>query len=117
VSGPGLAADHRAARRCVSRRSTRAAIVALAHAGDAAARATMARFYERLAGALATVINVLDPDVVVLGGGPLEHRADLRRGRRAPAGARVLRRVATPVVRNRHGDSSGVRGAAWLWPP
>jgi fructokinase len=77
----------------------------------------MARFYERLAGALATVINVLDPDVIVLGGGlsNIEPLCD-EVGARLPA--HVFSDVLTTrVVRNRHGDSSGVRGAAWLWPP
>ena len=76
----------------------------------------MARFYERLAVALATVINVLDPDVVVLGGG-LSNIEPLCDEVRARLSAHVFSdAVATPVVRNRHGDSSGVRGAAWLWP-
>jgi fructokinase len=77
----------------------------------------MARFYERLAGALATVINVVDPDVVVLGGG-LSNIEPLCDEVHARLPAHVFSdAVATPVVRNRHGDSSGVRGAAWLWPP
>jgi len=117
VSGPGLAADHRRSAPDASATLDAAAIAALARAGDAVARATMARFYERLAGALATVINVLDPDVVVLGGGlsNIEPLCD-EVGARLPAHV-FSDAVATPVVRNRHGDSSGVRGAAWLWPP
>jgi len=117
VSGPALAVDHGRSAPAASPSLDAAAIAALAHAGDAAAFATMARFYERLAGALATVINVLDPDVVVLGGG-LSNIGPIC----AEVGARLPAHVfsdalATPVVRNRHGDSSGVRGAAWLWPP
>ena len=117
VSGPALAVDHGRSAPAASPSLDAAAIAALAHAGDAAALATMARFYERLAGALATVINVLDPDVVVLGGG-LSNIGPIC----AEVGARLPAHVfsdalATPVVRNRHGDSSGVRGAAWLWPP
>jgi len=117
VSGPGLAADHRRSAPGASATLDAAAIAALARAGNAVARATMARFYERLAGALATVINVLDPDVVVLGGGlsNIEPLCD-EVGARLPAHV-FSDAVATPVVRNRHGDSSGVRGAAWLWPP
>jgi len=117
VSGPGLAADHRRSAPGGSPSLDAAAIAALARAGDADARATMARYYERLAGALATVINVLDPDVVVLGGG-LSNIGPLcdEVGARLPAHV-FSDAVATPVVRNRHGDSSGVRGAAWLWPP
>jgi fructokinase len=77
----------------------------------------MARFYERLAAALATVINVVDPDVVVLGGG-LSNLAPLCEELRARLTAHVFSdALTTEVVRNRHGDSSGVRGAAWLWPP
>ena len=116
VSGPGLAADHRRSAPGASATLGAAAIAALARAGDAVARATMARFYERLAVALATVINVLDPDVVVLGGG-LSNIEPLCDEVRARLPAHVFSdAVATPVVRNRHGDSSGVRGAAWLWP-
>jgi len=118
VSGPGLAADHRRhATPGASATLDAAAIAILARSGDADAVATMARFYERLAAALATVINVLDPDVVVLGGGlsNIEPLCD-EVGARLPAHV-FSDAVATPVVRNRHGDSSGVRGAAWLWPP
>ena len=116
VSGPGLAADHRRAVPASSPLLDAAAIVALAKGGDAEARATMARFYERLAAALATVINVLDPDVVVLGGGRsnIEPLCDELRTR-LPAHV-FSDSFATPVVRNRHGDASGGRGAAWLWP-
>jgi predicted NBD/HSP70 family sugar kinase len=117
VSGPGLAADHRRNAPGASASLDAATIAALARAGDADARATMARFYERLAGALATVINVVDPDVVVLGGG-LSNIEPLCDEVHARLPAHVFSdAVATPVVRNRHGDSSGVRGAAWLWPP
>ena len=117
VSGPGLAADHRRSAPGASATLDAAAIAALARAGNAVARATMARFYERLAGALATVINVVDPDVVVLGGG-LSNLAPLCEELRARLTAHVFSdALTTEVVRNRHGDSSGVRGAAWLWPP
>ncbi|HSC63846.1 MAG TPA: ROK family protein [Caldimonas sp.] len=117
VSGPGLAADHRRSVRGASASLDAAAIAALAQGGDAPARATMARFYERLAGALAGVINVLDPDIVVFGGGlsniePLCDEVRARLPRHVFSDA-----LATDVARNRHGDSSGVRGAAWLWPP
>ncbi|MBL8658956.1 MAG: ROK family protein [Rhodospirillales bacterium] len=93
-----------------------AAITALAEAGDPAATAGLAGYAERLARALASVINVLDPDVIVLGGG-LSNISRLYDD--VP---RLWRRwvfsdhVATALRRNRHGDSSGVRGAAWLWP-
>ena len=117
VSGPGLAADHRRhATPGASATLDAAAIAILARSGDADAVATMARFYERLAAALATVINVLDPDIVVLGGGlsNIEPLCDEVRARLP--GHVFSDALATPIVRNRHGDSSGVRGAAWLWP-
>jgi fructokinase len=113
LSGPGLARDH--ARVTGETRATHE-IVRAADAGDPAARATMARYHDRLARALAVVINVVDPDVVVLGGG-MSNVAGL-----ADAASALLPRyvfsdtVVTRVVRNVHGDSSGVRGAAWLWP-
>ena len=117
VSGPALAADQLRATGARSPPLDAAAIVALASAGDADARATLARFYERLAGALATVINVVDPDVVVLGGG-LSNIASLCDELRARLPAHVFSdALTTEIVGNRHGDSSGVRGAAWLWPP
>ena len=114
LSGPGLAADH---RRHGGSAMESAAIVAGAAAGDAACRATLDRYAERLARALAGVINILDPDVIVLGGG-LSSLACLydevpRRWGRHVFSDRVVPRLLPPL----HGDSSGVRGAAWLWPP
>jgi fructokinase len=113
LSGPGLAADH---RRCTGQALDAPSIAALARSGDGAAARTMDRFYERLSKALASVVNVLDPDIVVLGGG-LSNIDEIY----LEVPARLPRcvfsdGVATPVVRNVHGDSSGVRGAAWLWP-
>lgn len=113
LSGPGLAADH--ARR-TGERLEGAALAARAAAGDAAARGTLARHADRFARALAVVIDVLDPDVVVLGGGVsrLEH---LYEAIPAAWGAHVFGDVVrTRLVPAAHGDSSGVRGAAWLWP-
>ncbi len=114
LSGPGLAADH---ARCGGDSLTGPEIVAGAEAGDAAALATLARWEERLARGLAHVVDVLDPDVVVLGGG-LSGIARLYES--VPA---LLPRwvfggeAATPLRRALHGADSGVRGAAWLWPP
>jgi fructokinase len=90
---------------------------ALAADGGAENEAAMRRYELRLARALAQVINILDPDVIVLGGGVsnLERLYD-----RVPRlwGEFVFSdAVATRLVKNQHGDSSGVRGAAWLWPP
>ena len=91
-------------------------IAALAAAGDAQAQATLARYCNRLASALATVVNVVDADIVVLGGG-LSNIDALYPQVAALLPRHVFSdRCTTPVVKNRHGDSSGVRGAAWLWP-
>ena len=77
---------------------------------------TLARWHRRLARALAAVINLLDPDHIVLGGG-LSNVPRLAEDVAAQLPAWVFsNRVDTVLVRNRHGDSSGVRGAAWLWP-
>ena len=113
LSGPGLAADH--ARHGATCGSDASAIAALAVAGNAAARATMARFYGRLACALGGVINVLDPDVIVLGGGLSNIDALYDEMAQRLPGQVFSDQCTTPVVRNLHGDSSGVRGAAWLW--
>ena len=90
-------------------------IVALARDGDATARAALERYANRLARALAHVINLLDPDVIVLGGGM--SNVDELYGLVPPQLPAYVfgREVTPPLVRNRHGDSSGVRGAAWLW--
>lgn len=113
LSGPGFAADH--ARRGGAGRDAKA-IVAGALAGDASCRQSLDRYCERLARSLATVINVVDPDVIVLGGGlsnidALYDEVPRRWGRHV-----FSDRVDTRLARHRHGDSSGVRGAALLWP-
>jgi len=112
LSGPGFAAEH--ARHAGGALDPRA-IVAAAASGDAAARASVARYTERLARALAQIVNILDPDAIVLGGGISNVDAlydDVPRR----WGAFVFSdRVTTPLKRAKHGDSSGVRGAAWLW--
>jgi fructokinase len=112
LSGPGFAADH--ARTAGERRSAEE-IASRAAAGDPLARASLDRYVERLARSLAAVINVLDPEVIVLGGGlsNLEALYDV-----VPRlwGAHVFSDdVRTRLARPVHGDSSGVRGAAWLW--
>ena len=113
VSGPGLARDHRAAGGDDLAPSE---IAARAAAGDGVAEAALARYEDRLARALATVINVVDPEAIVLGGGV----SNLERlYARVPARwdeYAFSDRVDTRLLRARHGDSSGVRGAAWLWP-
>ena len=113
LSGPGLARDH--ARHTGRTRDGRA-IVHDALAGDADARATLDRHAERLGRALASVVNVLDPDVIVLGGG-LSNVPGLPEAAAAGLPPWVFSdTVVTRVVRHVHGDDSGVRGAAWLWP-
>ena len=112
LSGPGLVADH---ERSTGQRVEPARIVASATAGDLAAQATLARYDDRLARSLATIINVLDPDVIVLGGG-LSNLDRLYAAVPRLWGAYVFSdRVVTTLVPPAHGDSSGVRGAAWLW--
>ncbi len=111
LSGPGLARDYRAATGIAL---DTPAIVAAAAAGDGAAEAALARYEDRLARGLASVINILDPATIVLGGG-------VSNLERLYARVPVIwqRYVFSDTVRTRllppmHGDSSGVRGAAWL---
>lgn len=111
LSGPGMERDHQS---FTGNKLSTHEIVALASAGDNRAEATIARYAERLGRALATVINVLDPDVVVLGGG-LSNLPDLADRAQAAIKPHVFTdEVRTRVLQNKHGDSSGVRGAAWL---
>ena len=120
LSGPAFARDH-AAHSGETR--TTVDIVEDAARGDRFATASLARYHDRLARALATVVNLLDPDVIVLGGG-MSNVAGLSEAAEAGLGAHIFSATggagdappATRVVRARHGDSSGVRGAAWLWP-
>lgn len=113
LSGPGLAADH---LRVTGSTLDATAIAALADAGDVTAIATLDRYADRMARSLATVINVLDPDVIVLGGG-VSNIARLYEAVPRAWGRYVFSdTVHTRLVRAMHGDASGVRGAAWLWP-
>ena len=113
LSGPGLARDHLAA---TGEERSAAEVVASAAAGDAGAAATLARYADRMARALAAVVDVLDPDVIVLGGG-LSNLSFLYDEVPRLWGRWVFSdRVDTPLVPPRWGDSSGVRGAAWLFP-
>lgn len=113
LSGPGLARDHRAAHGVTMEAVS---VAECAELGDTRAVATMQRYVDRVARALASVINVIDPDVIVLGGGV----SNIRRLYEAvPSrwGEYVFSdRVDTRLVAAQHGDASGVRGAAWLWP-
>ena len=114
ISGTGLEWDF---ARTSSRNLRGAEIVKAAEAGDHEAEDALKRLIDRMARGLATIVNVLDPDVIVVGGG-LSNLQRLYDGELATR----LRDygfgggVQTPILRNEHGDSSGVRGAAWLWP-
>jgi fructokinase len=113
LSGPALARDHLAA---TGADLTPPAIAAQAAAGDPGAEASLTRYEDRLARALATVVNILDPDVIVLGGG-LSNLERLYVNVPRLWGQWVFSDdVTTRLVPPRHGDASGVRGAAWLWP-
>jgi fructokinase len=112
ISGTGLARDH---KQVTGTAKTGEEIITASKLGDAAALATMARYEDRLARSLAHVVNMLDPDVIVLGGG-------LSGIQRLYENIPLLlpdlvfgRSCNTLIVQAKHGDSSGVRGAAWLW--
>jgi fructokinase len=109
VSGPALGRDH--GQGLTAEQATAAALD-----GDLSARAALDRYLDRLGRGLAVVCDILDPDVIVLGGGMSNVSALYERLPRLIA-AHVFSDVfETPVRRAKHGDSSGVRGAAWLWP-
>jgi fructokinase len=114
LSGPGLARDHREA---TGETLDAEAVAARAATGDPASEATLRRYEERMARALASVINLLDPEVIVLGGGlsnlPRLYDAVPRLWGRHVFSDRVDTRLLPPG----HGDASGARGAAWLWAP
>jgi len=112
VSGTGLARDHLAV---TGEAATPEVIVWRSEAGDAACEASLLRYEERLARALGNVINILDPDVVVLGGGMSNVQRLYENVSRLWARTITSDFVDTRLLRNVHGDSSGVRGAAWLW--
>ena len=112
VSGTGFERDH------AERTGTRIGgpeIVSRLRAGDPDARASYEAYLDRLARGIAQVVNVLDPDVIVLGGG-MSNVDELYHDLPARIGPHVFSDAfVTPVLKHRHGDSSGVRGAAWLW--
>jgi fructokinase len=113
LSGPGMAADH---HRHAAQDLNSAEIARGAASGDGDCRATLDRYIDRFARSLATVINLIDPDAIVLGGGlsaidALYDEVPQRWGRYVFSD-RVDTRLLAPI----YGDSSGVRGAAWLWP-
>ena len=139
LSGPGLAADHlRAADRAADpsnglsgppaahdsasalaradRLIAPAMLADLAQAGDPAARSSLNRWFDRLARSLATVINLIDPEVIVVAGGLSQINALYCEVPRRWVDHVFADRVDTRLVPALHGEASGVRGAAWLWP-
>jgi fructokinase len=113
ISGPGLEADYKRATRADLSGTE---IVARSLTGEAAALAALDRHQDRLARSLAHVINLLDPDVIVLGGG-LSRIDSLYRNLASRTQDYVFGKEAVAdILPAKHGDSSGVRGAAWLWP-
>jgi len=113
LSGPAVEREYAA---CAGRTARAADLAGAAAGGDAVAAQVLDRYVDRLARGLASVVNVLDPDAIVLGGGV--SNLDLIYDRVHEATARWVfsDTFETPILRNVHGDSSGVRGAAWLWP-
>jgi len=113
VSGTGLERDHPPRG---GRRLSAAEIVQAARRGEPEAAASLDRYVDRLARALAVVVDLIDPDAVVLGGG-MSNVEELYERLPAAIEPRVFSDLFdTPVLKALHGDSSGVRGAAWLWP-
>ncbi len=112
LSGPGMSADH---ERETHQHVSAAAIASAAAAGDHACQQSLQRYAKRLAEALANVINIVDPDVIVLGGGlsniPFLYESVPGMWPDSVFSDDVRTRLLPP----KHGDSSGVRGAAWLW--
>jgi fructokinase len=117
ISGTGLALDHATLHPPdTGKRLKGPEIVAAAMAGDAVAEASIVRLESRIGRALASVVNMLDPDAIVIGGGLSQL------DRIYPNVRPVIEKylfgggvLATPVLKAKHGDASGVRGAAWLW--
>lgn len=113
ISGTGFATDY---HRLSGQTLAGAEIIRLAEQGDKVAAQALSRYEQRLAKSLAHVVNILDPDVVILGGGMSNVE---RLYRTLPILVRPWvfgGECQTPIRQAQHGDSSGVRGAAWLWP-
>lgn len=111
LSGPGMARDH---RETTGRSLTPIEIIEQSARGEPLAIATLERYVDRLGWALATVVNILDPEIIVLGGGMSNISNLAARAEQAMHGRLFTDRPTTLVRGNTHGDSSGVRGAAWL---
>jgi len=113
VSGTGIALDY---KTMTGRAKTTQEIVLEFETGDREAVAAMERFEDRLARGLAQVINILDPDVIVIGGGVSKVKHIYQALPKKLAVYVFGGEMSTPVMAAMYGDSSGVRGAAWLWP-
>ena len=113
ISGTALEADY---QRATKTKLLGREIVARSEAGEAEAVACLQRYEDRLTRSLSQLVNILDPDIIVLGGGvsqvPRLYQNVPQRLKEYVFG----READTPVVVAKHGDASGVRGAAWLWP-
>ena len=112
LSGPGLARDY---ANTTSTTVPAHTLETLAEQGDTAAQQALNRYEDRMARSLATVINLLDPDVIVLGGGVSNMQRLYTNVPKQWHKYVFADRVRTKLLPARHGDSSGVRGAAWLW--
>jgi fructokinase len=113
LSGHGLASDHQSV---TGETLSPVAIGERAGAGDSKAGATFARYEDRLARALAGVINLIDPRAIVLGGGISNNARLFDNVPLLLERYTIAKGLSTRLVRAQHGDASGVRGAAWLWP-
>jgi fructokinase len=114
LSGPGLLRDYR--QHGGDKDIDTHTVVARANGGDIVAAQSMKRYFNNFGKALSVVINILDPDIIVLGGGMSNIDRLYTEGRDAVTGHVFNEELLTPIVENIHGDSAGVRGAAWLWP-
>ncbi len=114
LSGPGLVREYR--EQGGEAGLDAQAVVARAGQGETAAAAAMERFLDRFGRALSTVVNILDPDVIVLGGGMSHIERLYDDGRERLARSVFNDEFTAPLLRNVHGDSAGVLGAACLWP-
>jgi fructokinase len=114
LSGPGLLLDYQ--QHGGNTDTDTRSIANLAADGDPMAEQSMQRYLAHFGKALSVVINILDPDVIVLGGGMSNLDRLYSEGKQAVAEHIFNTELLTPIVQNSHGDSAGVRGAAWLWP-
>ncbi|HKD51293.1 MAG TPA: fructokinase [Candidatus Acidoferrum sp.] len=113
ISGTGLEKDYEQATKTCLRGPE---IIARSEAGEPAALAALERFEDRLTRGLAGVINLLDPEVIVMGGGVSQISRIYKNVPALLTKYTFGKEADTPLVPAKHGDSSGVRGAAWLWP-